>query len=103
MKATPSADLDLDWVRPQFPALARRHAGEPVIYFDGPAGSQVPRRTIDAVADYLANHNANSHGMFVTSRESDAILAAARAAAADFLGASDADEVVFGPNATSLA
>jgi len=95
--------IDLEWVRPQFPALARTQGGKPVVFFDGPAGSQVPRRVIEAVADTLAHHNANTHGEFSTSREVDTMLAAARSAAADLVGAADASEIVFGPNATSLA
>ena len=94
--------LDLAAVRAQFPALARREGGQPVIYLDGPAGSQVPRRVIDRMADYLAHHNANTHGLFATSRETDAVLDQGRAALADLLGASDPDCVVFGPNATTL-
>lgn len=95
--------LDVAAVRAQFPALARREGGQPVIYFDGPAGSQVPQRVIDRMADYLAHHNANTHGLFATSRETDQILEGGRAALADFLGASDPDCVVFGQSATSLA
>jgi cysteine desulfurase family protein (TIGR01976 family) len=95
--------FDLAWVRRQFPALARTHEGRAVVYFDGPAGSQVPQRVIDAVALQLGHHNANTHGTFAASAEAGATLAAARAAAADLLGAADADEVVFGANATSLS
>src|SRR5262249_16267636 len=95
--------LDLGWIRPQFPALSRLHDRRPVAYLDGPAGSQVPRRVADAVAGYLLGHNANTHGEFPSSRETDALLGAARQAAGDLLGAADAAEVVFGANATSLA
>jgi len=88
-------------IRQSFPALARRHAGQPVAYFDGPGGTQVPQRVIDAVADYLAHHNANTHWAYPTSVETDAIIAAARASLADFLNA-DPDEVAFGANMTTL-
>lgn len=88
--------------RQQFPALARRAGDRPVVYFDGPAGSQTPQRVIDAVADYLAHHNANHGGVFATSLESDAILEAAHAAVADLLGAADPASVVFGANMTTL-
>ena len=88
-------------IRQSFPALARRHAGQPVAYFDGPGGTQVPRPVIDAMADYLAHHNANTHWAFPTSEETDAIIQAARGALADFLNA-DADEVAFGANMTTL-
>jgi len=94
--------IDLGAVRAQFPALARRHGDHPMIHLDGPAGSQVPRSVIEAVADTLAHHNANSHGLFPTSRESGAIDEDARRCAADLFGAADPDCVLFGPNATTL-
>jgi cysteine desulfurase family protein (TIGR01976 family) len=95
-------DLDLGWVRAQFPALAQKVNGHPAVFFDGPGGTQVPERVIDAMCDYLVHSNANTHGAFSTSRRSDEIIAGAHAAIADLLGC-DADEVVFGPNMTTLA
>jgi cysteine desulfurase family protein (TIGR01976 family) len=92
----------VETVRAQFPALSRTQAGEPYVYLDGPGGTQVPRRTIEAMAAYLERSNANHEGAFPTSRESDAVVAGAHAAAADYLGASDPSEVVFGPNMTTL-
>jgi cysteine desulfurase family protein (TIGR01976 family) len=94
--------LDVQACRRQFPALSRTHDGWPVAYFDGPAGSQVPQRVIDAVAHYMAHTNANHGGLFATSRESDAMLAEAHRAVADLLGASDPGEVIFGANMTTL-
>lgn len=96
------ADLDPAEIRSRFPALALETNGQPRVYFDGPAGSQTPRTVIEAIGDYLANRNANHGGYFATSQKSDAMLAEARAAVADFLGASDPDEVVFGANMTTL-
>jgi cysteine desulfurase family protein (TIGR01976 family) len=89
-------------IRAQFPALSREHGGRPYSYLDGPGGTQVPRRTIDAMSRYLERSNANHEGAFATSEESDAILAEAHAAAADFLGAGGPGEVVFGQNMTTL-
>ena len=89
-------------VRSQFPALSRQHDDRAYSYLDGPGGTQVPRRTIEAMARYLERSNANHEGAFATSEESDAIVAEAHAAAADFLGASSPDEVVFGQNMTTL-
>ncbi len=88
--------------RRQFPGLARQHNGRPMIFFDGPAGTQVPQRVIDAVSHYLATMNANSGGAFPTSRETDAMFGEATRALADFVGADDPDEIVFGQNMTSL-
>jgi cysteine desulfurase family protein (TIGR01976 family) len=94
--------FDVHYCRRQFPALSRSHNGQPVIYFDGPAGSQTPQCVIDAVSGYLAGTNANQGGVFATSRESDELLAEAHRGVADFLGADDPDTVVFGANMTTL-
>jgi len=88
-------------IRDHFPALGRRVGGREVAYFDGPGGTQVPRAVVEAMADYLYHHNANSHWAFPTSEETDAVIFEARRAAADFLGASP-EEVAFGNNMTSL-
>jgi cysteine desulfurase family protein (TIGR01976 family) len=88
-------------IRTHFPALERQHRGRPVAYFDGPGGTQVPRAVSEAVTDYLLHHNANTHWRYPTSRETDAILDASRAALADFLGA-DRGEIAFGANMTTL-
>jgi cysteine desulfurase family protein (TIGR01976 family) len=91
----------IEAIRTHFPALQRRHRGHPVAYFDGPGGTQVPRPVVDAMADYLFNHNANTHWHYPTSEETDAMLASARAALADLLGATPS-EVAFGANMTTL-
>src|ERR1022692_591907 len=74
--AVPTA-LDLSWVRSQFPALAQTVHGHPAAFLDGPGGTQVPQRVTDAM------------------------IAEARSAIADFLHCG-ADEVAFGPNMTTL-
>ncbi|HEX6331073.1 MAG TPA: cysteine desulfurase-like protein [Actinomycetota bacterium] len=94
-------ELDLQRVRAQFPALAREMEGRPVVLVDAPGGSQVPGSVIEAMAAYLRLSNSNHGGAFATSEETDAIVGEAHRAAADLLNA-DADEVVFGPNATTL-
>jgi cysteine desulfurase family protein (TIGR01976 family) len=76
--------------------------GRPAVFFDGPGGSQVPARVIDAVATCLAQHNANEGGLFATSRQVDTIVTAAREAVADLLCCTDSDLIVFGPNMTTL-
>jgi cysteine desulfurase family protein (TIGR01976 family) len=88
-------------IRDSFPALARMHGGVPVAYFDGPGGTQVPSGVADAMRDYLLYHNANTHWRYPTSEETDRLIAAAREALADFVGASPA-EIVFGANMTTL-
>ena len=88
--------------RAEFPGLGRMINNRPAVFFDGPAGTQVPQRVIDAVEYYLAHLNANHGGQFATSRESDELLEEVHRGVADFLGASDPDEVMFGANMTSL-
>jgi cysteine desulfurase family protein (TIGR01976 family) len=100
--AEPVGALPVDWCRGQFPALARQFAGQPAIFFDGPAGSQVPECVIEAIGAYLRNSNANHGGLFATSRESDALLETAHQALADLFGAADPTSVVFGANMTTL-
>jgi cysteine desulfurase family protein (TIGR01976 family) len=94
--------LDLQSVRNQFPALQRKMTGQPVIFTDGPAGSQVPQSVVQAISDYLLHHNANHGGHFATSRESDALLEQVHAHAAAFFGIDDPDCVIFSNNMTTL-
>ena len=89
--------LDIDFVRSQFPALERDG-----IYFDNPGGSQVVRHSLDRIQDYLVNTNSNRGGAFSTSQASDAIIDQSRAAVASFINADRPEEIVFGPNMTSL-
>jgi len=101
--AIPSTiDLDLQRVRRQFPALGLKIDGQPVVYLDNPAGTQVPQRVIDHTAEYWRTMNANRGGAFVTAERSDALIDEVRRAAAVFLNAASAEEVVFGPNMTTL-
>src|ERR1700730_4728573 len=96
-----AAALDLTHIRSQFPSLAQTVHGHHVAFLDGPGGTQVPQRVIDAIANYLRRDNANTGGAYATSRRTDAMIAEARSAMADFLRCG-ADEVVFGPNMTTL-
>jgi cysteine desulfurase family protein (TIGR01976 family) len=96
-----AAPFDVAWVRSQFPALSESVNGQPAAFLDGPGGTQVPHKVILAISDYLQHSNANTCGAYATSRRTDAVIAGARAAMADFLGC-DADEIVFGPNMTTL-
>src|SRR5215475_11807769 len=100
--AEPVGAIPVDWCRAQFPGLARQVHGEPAIFFDGPAGSQVPECVIEAIGSYLRNSNANHGGLFATSRESDALLESAHQALADLVGAADPTSIIFGANMTTL-
>ncbi len=93
--------LNIARIRSHFSALERVVDGCPVVYLDGPGGSQTPDSVARAVAEYLTGMNANAGAPFVTSVATDRLLHDARLAAADFLGCT-ADEVVFGANTTTI-
>lgn len=92
--------FDSQAVRARFPAL---QVNPSVVFFDNPAGTQVPGSVIEAVSDYYRHMNANSGGAFATSRRTDEMVREVRQRVADFLNAPDAGEIVFGPNMTTLA
>jgi cysteine desulfurase family protein (TIGR01976 family) len=96
-----SSVSSVEEIRARFPALARRHRGQSVAYFDAPGGTQVPREVVEAMSGYLLEHNANSHWAYPTSEETDAIIAASRLSVADLLHASPR-EISFGANMTTI-
>jgi cysteine desulfurase family protein (TIGR01976 family) len=96
-----SSILSTSEIRSHFPALARKHGGFPVAYFDGPGGTQVPQAVVEAVSDYLINHNANSHWAYPTSAETDRLLDDARQTFADFFNCAP-NEISFGANMSTI-
>ncbi|MDG1873956.1 MAG: cysteine desulfurase-like protein [Mariniblastus sp.] len=88
--------------RAQFPALKRQENGQPVVFFDGPAGTQVPICVPEAMTNYLLGCNSNLHGQFGTSAESDELLIQCHQAHANFVNAGSGNEIAFGQNMTSL-
>ena len=96
-----STTLDIAKIRAQFPSLSQTVNGHPAAFLDGPGGTQVPQRVIDAISGYLSRDNANSGGNYETARRTDRVILDARHAMADFLGC-EWDEIVFGHNMTSL-
>ncbi len=101
MRGTGNKTFDIAWVREQFPSLKLQVNGHAAAFLDGPAGTQVPKQVMDAVQNYFLTANANTNGAFLTSRRTDEMILAARAAMADFFNC-DRDEVVFGQNMTTI-
>ena len=99
--ATSAPIATVSEIRSHFPALERTENGVPVAYFDGPGGTQVPRAVAEAMTRYLLEHNANTHWVYPTSIETDAMISSAREALADFVNGHPA-EIVFGANMTTL-
>lgn len=95
-------DFNIGAIRAQFPALALRDADQDRVYFDNPAGTQVPQQVIDRTVDCLTTKNANLGGYFSTTMAADDLVSAAHQACADFYNAASAAEIVFGQNMTTL-
>src|SRR6266705_2474846 len=93
---------DLSYYRRYFPSLDLEVDGKKAIYFDNPGGTQVAQQVIDAMVTYFREANANTHGAFLTSNRTDKIIAEARTSMADFLHSASSNEIVFGPNMTTL-
>jgi selenocysteine lyase/cysteine desulfurase len=89
--------LDVEAVRARDSALR-----QPLAFFDGPGGTQVPDEVIDAVSRYYRESNANVSGPYATSRRTEALVTQARLTASEFLGCTP-DETIFGANMTTLA
>ncbi|MGA9533484.1 MAG: cysteine desulfurase-like protein [Anaerolineales bacterium] len=89
--------FDTEFVRKQFPSLKSG-----AVFFDNPGGTQIAKPALDRLNAYLLETNANHGGAFPTSEASDAILQAAHQAMADLLNAHSPDEIIFGPNMTTL-
>lgn len=98
----PLTPNDIIQLRSLFPALVKQVKGREAVFFDGPAGTQVPRAVMNAICHYLTHCNANREGVFATSMESDELIDQAHQAAADLLGAASWKSVAFGGNMTTL-
>ncbi len=94
--------FDLKTIRAQFPALALTDNGSRRIYFDNPAGTQVPTSVAAAMSECLLAKSANLGGYFASSIDADAVVQYAREAMADLLNAASSDEIIFGQNMTTI-
>lgn len=94
--------MNITQLREQFPALMQNVDGKSPIFLDGPGGSQVPTSVLNAMTAYLGHYNSNLGGAFFSSDKTVELMANARQAAADLLNAPSSQQIVFGPNMTSL-
>ncbi len=90
-------------IREQFPSLKRKHNNRPLVFFDGPAGTQVPQSVIDAISGYYLTSNSNTHGAFVTTLETDHMIETLRASVTALLGGEGPETISIGQNMTTLA
>lgn len=97
-----SASIDGTFIRSQFPSLQRKNNNLPMVFLDGPAGTQVPQSVIDGISSYYITSNANSHGTFITTQETDKVIHHMRVCMAALLGAESESSVSIGQNMTTL-
>ena len=95
-------NYDIEQIRGKFPALNIKDSGVRRIYFDNPAGTQVPIEVIEALQKCMIESNANIQGGFETSNRVDKILDEFHQSMADFLNATSSEEIIFGQNMTTL-
>ena len=96
-----AARFDVEAVRRDFPILARRIRGKPLVYLDNAATSQKPRSVIEATERYYAEQNANIHrAVHYLSEQASALYEQAREKVAALLGVADARQIVFVRGAT---
>jgi cysteine desulfurase family protein (TIGR01976 family) len=94
--------IDSQFIRNQFPSLQRKHNNQPMVFLDGPAGTQVPQSVIDAITQYYKTSNANTHGAFITTHETDQVVQHMRACMAALVGAESENCISIGQNMTTL-
>ena len=95
--------LDISKIREHFPSLSIRDKNNnQIIYLDGPGGTQVPTSVIDGVSEYYKKFNANTHGEFITSINTDKIMNSLREKTSVLLNAENKDCISIGQNMTTL-
>jgi cysteine desulfurase/selenocysteine lyase len=93
--------LDAHALRADFPILAERPHGKPLVYLDSAATSQKPIAVIEAMDGYYRGYNANVHrGIYEISEKATAAYEGAREQVARFINAPSAREIVWARNAT---
>ena len=99
--AAPSAKLDVQRVRADFPILSRTVNGKPLVYLDNAATTQKPRVVLDAITSYYTDINANVHrGVHELSQRATDAYEAARERVRAYFNAGSVREIIFTRNAT---
>jgi len=93
---SPRVGLDVEAVRKDFPILARKVHGQPLVYLDNGATSQKPQVVIDALSRYYAEENSNIHrGVHYLSEYATAAYEGAREKIKRFINAPKSQEIIF--------
>ncbi|EKO3367812.1 cysteine desulfurase-like protein [Vibrio fluvialis] len=91
-----------DQARVQFSALNQRINDKPVVFLDGPGGSQVPQSVLEKMTAYLGHYNSNLGGHYFSSQITTDLMQQAREHAQALLNAESSGNIIFGANMTSL-
>jgi cysteine desulfurase / selenocysteine lyase len=92
----PVPGYDVARVREDFPILAQRIHGHPLVYLDNAASTQKPRAVLDALAGFYGTSYANvGRGVHTLTQRSTEAYESARRTVQRFLGAPHAEEIVF--------
>ena len=95
--------INSEKIREYFPSLGRVDANNnQIIYLDGPGGTQVPIQVIEGISQYYIRSNANTHGEFVTSKETDSMMDGVRERVSEMLGSEGPKTISIGQNMTTL-
>ena len=95
--------INSEKIREYFPSIGRVDANNnQIIYLDGPGGTQVPIQVIEGISQYYIRSNANTHGEFVTSKETDFMMDGVRERVSEMLGSEGPRTISIGQNMTCL-
>lgn len=95
--------INSEQIREYFPSLGRVDANNnQIIFMDGPGGTQVPIQVIEGISQYYIRSNANTHGEFVTSKETDSMMDGVRERVSEMLGSEGLETISIGQNMTTL-
>lgn len=92
--------FDVKKIRKDFPILARKIDGRPLVYLDNAATTQKPRKVIGAIENFYERHNANvARGVHTLAGEATELYEESRAQIAQFVNANPS-EIIFVRNST---
>ena len=95
--------INSEKIREYFPSLGRVDTNNnQIIFMDGPGGTQVPIQVIEGISQYYIKSNANTHGEFVTSKETDSMMDGVRERVSEMLGSEGPKTISIGQNMTTL-
>jgi cysteine desulfurase/selenocysteine lyase len=101
MARQPLEPYDVAKIREDFPILAERPYGKPLVYLDNAASAQKPKAVLDRLTHAYEHEYANVHrGLHYLANAATEAYEAARETVRRFLNAASTDEIIFTRSAT---